>query len=184
MSPALAPKRGDLFANSSAPGRRNEKSMRKCRCGQALVGDMPPMTKISAIAMRHDDARRSLYHISGSGIQNIVICGRFRFLDEKSIFKNLDKIKYKYGAFRIIRAAEDRIGKIANKWARENDIETIAERASWFRYGTAAKALRDEHILNYYSPILVVCFADLKERPNLYSRAKRYGIDIIEFYVS
>lgn len=184
MLPALAPKRGDLFANSSAPGRRSEESMRKCRCGQALVGDVPPMTKISAIAMEHDDARRSLYHINGSGIQNIVICGSFRFSDEKSIFKNLDKIKYKYGTFRIIRASEDRIGKIANKWASENDIETIAERASWFRHGTAARALRDEHILNHYSPVLVICFADLKEYPDLYGRAKRKGIDILELYRS
>ncbi|WP_082979814.1 SLOG family protein [Labrys sp. WJW] len=184
MSPVLAPKRGDLFANSSAPGRRSKESMRECRCGQALVGDMPPMTKISAIAMEHGDARRSLYHINGSGIQNIVICGSFRFSDEKSIFKNLDEIKYKYGAFRIIRAAEDRIGKIVNKWARENDIEMIAERASWFRYGTAAKVLRDEHILNYYSPVLVVCFVTLKEYPNLYGKAKRDGIDILEFCTS
>lgn len=148
------------------------------------MGDMPPMTKISAIATRHDDARRSLYHISGSGIKNIVICGSFGFLDEKSIFKNLDKIKYKYRAFRIICAAEDSIGKIANKWARENDIEMIAERASWFRYGTAAKALRDEHILNYYSPVLVVCFSNLKEYPNLYGKAKRDGIDVLEFCMS
>lgn len=150
---------------------------------QMLLSDMPRMIGISSIYTRNDDTDNSLYRVFSSTIPNIGVCGSFKSPKMKYIFEKIDEIKHKLGYFRIIRTKEDSIGKISDKWARENGITTITVRASWLRHGSAASAIRNEHILNYYSPTLIVCFTDTEECPDLYRRAERRGIATLKINI-
>lgn len=113
----------------------------------------------------------------------IGICGCAKRSDKFYIFRILDNLKYKFNDFRIIYESESAVGKIAGEWGRRTGISGISERVLWFRYGPSARAFRSEHILNKYSPFLVVGFFERKKYPDLLIRAKRSNIQTMEFYL-
>ncbi|MGJ4860728.1 SLOG family protein [Labrys sp. La1] len=140
------------------------------------------MSHTLLVSTQNDDNFLPPYHADAQDIQNVALCGSAFFYDEARIFRIMDEIKYKFGIFRLVRGKEDRVGKITDKWSQQNGIKNITERISWFKHGGVARAMRDEHILNKYSPILVVCFISLNKYPDLYKRSIKNYVNVIKFY--
>lgn len=140
----------------------------------SYTSQMPPVSTGS------DDVDASLCRLFEPGTSYIGVCGFANRSDRYCIFKTLNSLKNKFHTFRIIYESESIVGRISGEWGRENRIVSISERASWFRYGPSARAFRNEHILNKYSPFLIVSFGDNKKSPDLLVRAKRNNINIFE----
>ena len=134
----------------------------------------------SLFITRNDDTNTSLWRLSSSVTSYIGVCGYVRRLDKYRIFRTLDDLKYKFHIFRIVYESESLVGKISDKWARDNGILSVSERVRWIKYGPSAKVIRNEHILNRYSPFLILNFAYQEKYPDLFIRAKRNNINTFE----
>ncbi|MGO4334229.1 SLOG family protein [Labrys sp. KB_33_2] len=113
-------------------------------------------------------------------LKTVLVCGNDGVIDEQRVFAILDRLLMDEGAFRIVHGGKRGADLLATKWAVAHRVRSIAERASWFRYGKSAGPLRNEHMLNCYEPFLVIAFPGDKDCADLVARARRSGVRIIE----
>ncbi|MGN8118488.1 SLOG family protein [Labrys sp. 22185] len=112
--------------------------------------------------------------------RTVLVCGDDETIDEQRVFAILDRLLADEGEFRIVHAGKRGADLLATKWAVAHRVRSIVERASWLRYGTSAGPLRNEHMLNFYEPFVVIAFPGGKDCADLVARARRSGVRIVE----
>ncbi|MDZ5450998.1 SLOG family protein [Labrys sedimenti] len=111
--------------------------------------------------------------------RTVLVCGD-EAIDQRRVFAILDRLLADEGEFRIVHAGKRGADLLAAKWAVAHRVRSIVERASWLRYGTSAGPLRNEHMLNFYEPFVVIAFPGGKDCADLVARARRSGVRIVE----
>jgi hypothetical protein len=89
----------------------------------------------------------------------VLVFGGRDFIDEKFIFRVLDKLHVEYGPFTCLVEGEARgVDTIAKKWAKKCGLKVKKHPANWKLYGKAAGAIRNQEMLDENKIDLAIAF--------------------------
>lgn len=110
----------------------------------------------------------------------ILVCGGRKYFNNEHITATLDYgMKHYFSPdFCIIEGGASGADTLARWWAKKNGVCCLNVDACWEAYGNAAGSIRNEWMLKFTTPDLVVAFPGGAGTDNMCNKAKARGIDI------
>lgn len=120
--------------------------------------------------------------------KNENIINKLAIVGSRSIKKNIDYIidnfKYIFGSPKlIISGGANGVDKLAENWAKENNIETNIIKPDWVKYGKSAGFIRNEDIIKNCDVCLAIWDGESKGTKHDIDLCEKYQKDIIIFNV-
>lgn len=113
--------------------------------------------------------------------QTWLICGGRDFADQAMFDGAMgDLIRLKGCPDRIVHGAAKGADSMAAAWSERMAIECFPIPADWKAFGKAAGVMRNQAMIDYHRPELVVAFPGGKGTDDMVARARRHGIDVAE----
>lgn len=113
--------------------------------------------------------------------RRVLICGGRDFSDLDLFNKIMQQVQpWLAKDFCIINGFARGADKIAHNWAFNNGIPSLCVPANWDYYGTRAGSIRNEWMLTYCDPDLVIAFPGENGTKNMIRLAKGRRLDIYE----
>jgi hypothetical protein len=89
----------------------------------------------------------------------VLVCGGRDYSDEKKVFETLDKVKDKYGDdVIIIHGACSGADDLAEKWAKDREVEYMGFPAKWKKQNRAAGPIRNKRMRDVSIPDACIAF--------------------------
>lgn len=114
------------------------------------------------------------------GIKLLVTGGR-DYDNQERVFQVLDKIHAEKKITELCHGAARGADSLADRWAQERSVTCQSfpvTGAQWNTYGKAAGVLRNQQMLEEFSPDLVVEFPGGSGTQDMVKRAKRRGVPV------
>lgn len=108
----------------------------------------------------------------------VLVCGGRDFSDEKMLRETLNVIHNDTTISLVIHGDADGADKLADQWARQNDVPLYVCPAAWKTYGKAAGIIRNRHMLRYGQPDMVVAFPGGRGTDDMVNSARTAGIHV------
>jgi|SRR5271157_5180938 len=110
----------------------------------------------------------------------VLICGGRHYADFERIKSDLIALGGKAAIEVVIHGGADGADCLGALAAQELEIPTIAEHADWKKHGNAAGPIRNQKMLDLYSPTLVLAYPDPESRGtwDMVRRAKKDDIEV------
>jgi hypothetical protein len=113
--------------------------------------------------------------------QTWLICGGRDFADQAMFDGAMsDLIRLKGCPEFIVHGDARGADAMAEAWGKRMGLVTFPCAAHWKLYGKAAGVLRNQAMIDYHGPALVVAFPGGKGTADMVARARRHGIDVAE----
>lgn len=117
----------------------------------------------------------------------VAVTGGRHFGDVRLVWKALDELHASVGIAQLIDGASDDVtgpyvgaDYWSHQWAMAHDIPTVRVHAEWKKHGRAAGPIRNQKILDDWSPAYLVTFSGGRGTADMTERAKRAGLRIVE----
>lgn len=106
----------------------------------------------------------------------VLVCGSRHFND----YNLLSEVLNKHDITCIIEGGARGADTLARKWADEKDLECETYMAEWDTYGKAAGPIRNQHMLDWGEPALIIAFLapDSRGTKHMISIAQKAGIPV------
>ena len=109
----------------------------------------------------------------------VLVCGGRDYDDRHSLFTILDNYHTENEIKCLIHGDARGADRLAAKWAEDRNIESIAAfPADWEKYGKSAGPVRNQEMLDYGRPDLVIAFPGGKGTADMTYRAEKAGITV------
>lgn len=118
----------------------------------------------------------------------ILVCGGRYYSNKNKLYDTLDELKKIHDnltemmvtntILKIIQGGASGADKLASQWAKDNHIEQEQYDADWKQYGKAAGPIRNELMLKFGKPHLVVAFSGGTGTQNMITLANKYNIPV------
>lgn len=110
----------------------------------------------------------------------VLVGGGRAYNDEKTVFAMLDSIHAVSPITVLVSGNARGADTLGECWAESRGIEVRRYPADWSRYGKAAGAIRNQQMLDFERPDLVVLFPGGAGTRDMMRRAKRAGIPMFD----
>lgn len=110
----------------------------------------------------------------------VLVCGGRDFTNVALVWMHLDRLHAAHPITHLIHGGSRGVDTIAGDWAKTKPIERYVCRADWIKYGKAAGPRRNARMIEW-KPDYVVAFPGGHGTADMVARARKAGIDIIEF---
>lgn len=111
----------------------------------------------------------------------VLVCGARNWDDRARVYGVLDDLKRAESIDAVIEGDARGVDRMAGYWARKNRIDDIKYPANWDLHGNAAGPIRNQEMLDFGKPDLVIAFP-LKDSVGTWDmvrRAKAAGVKTI-----
>lgn len=118
----------------------------------------------------------------------ILVCGGRYYNNKTKVFDTLDELKQiqdniaqfftEQIRLKIIQGGATGADKLAYLWAKHNGIEQDQYDADWKLYGNSAGPIRNEMMLKFGKPHLVVAFDGGAGTKNMIQLAEKYNVSV------
>lgn len=114
--------------------------------------------------------------------QTWLICGGREFSDQAMFDDVMSGLTIEYGCPRmIVQGGANGADAMAKEWGKRMAIEVQEESADWMRHGKGAGPIRNQKMLDKYSPSVVIAFPGGSGTLDMVRRAHATkGVDVIE----
>lgn len=109
----------------------------------------------------------------------VIVCGGRNYFDRDAVFSALDALQKQYGRLTVIQGGASGADKLAVEWCmRQPSIRMINEPADWKAHGRAAGPLRNQRMIDDWSPDLVLAFPGGRGTADMVRRARAAGVKV------
>lgn len=113
--------------------------------------------------------------------KRILVCGGRTYKDAKALYKTMDSLtRYFTPNFCIIQGGAKGADYLADCWAKSKGIPVLSVNANWDYYKNAAGPTRNQWMLDYCQPDLVVAFPGGFGTDDMMAMAAFDGVDVYE----
>lgn len=111
----------------------------------------------------------------------ILICGGRKFTDAIYLFKVLDECKLYFAPdFCVCVGGANGADDLARRWALEQMAPTFVCNAQWDTFGQQAGSIRNQWMLKWFEPDLVIAFPGGVGTAHMKKIAKQKGVIVYE----
>jgi hypothetical protein len=107
------------------------------------------------------------------------VCGGRNFLSGVAVYYALDMLDAERGIDTVIHGGAPGADTLAGKWAEDRSKACRVEFPDW-SLGRKAGPIRNQKMLDDYSPEIVVAFPGGRGTADMIRRAKAKGIEVVE----
>lgn len=113
--------------------------------------------------------------------QTWVICGGRDFTDAEMFDSAMgDLIRLRGMPGDVVQGGASGADDMAKAWAHRHAVGSWTVPADWQKHGRAAGPIRNQTMLDKYSPHLVVAFPGGKGTADMVRRSRKAGVDVAE----
>lgn len=109
----------------------------------------------------------------------VIVCGGRDFKDKDMLYRVMNTLHREYPIVVLFEGGARGADRYAAQWAAENGIEVQRVRAKWNRYGLAAGARRNQHMLWTAEPHRVIAFPGGAGTEDMVQKAINDGYPVI-----
>lgn len=111
----------------------------------------------------------------------VLVCGGRDYDDEDTVFRELDKLRKRYGRLTIIQGGARGADGLAREWALgQSSVRLINEPADWEKHGKAAGIIRNQTMLDEHKPDMGLAFPGGRGTADMVRRMRKAGLEVIE----
>ena len=110
----------------------------------------------------------------------VLVCGGRNYHNQEHVWTTLSELDAKQPFGLLIHGAATGADRLAQTWALNRLIPDREFDSNWPKYGGAAGAIRNQHMIEEGKPDLVVAFSGGPGTGDLVQRAKLHGVKVIE----
>ena len=110
----------------------------------------------------------------------VLVCGGRNYHNQEHVWTTLSELDAKQPIGLLIHGAATGADRLAQAWALNRLIPDREFDSNWPKYGGAAGAIRNQHMIEEGKPDLVVAFSGGPGTADLVQRAKLHGVKVIE----
>ncbi len=114
---------------------------------------------------------------------NILVCGGRNYVGRDGLWEALNVIRHTRGRGQnvaIIHGGARGADSLAALFAQENGLCEIVVKANWEVHGKGAGPIRNQWMLDYCNPDLVVAFPGGAGTADMVRRARKAGVEVLE----
>ena len=113
--------------------------------------------------------------------QTWIICGGRDFANQEMFNAAMEHLTVKHGLPQcVVNGGAQGADMMARHWGERLALDVKTEEANWSKYGNAAGPIRNQAMLDKYSPDLVVAFPGGKGTADMVKRGRAAGVQIAE----
>lgn len=112
----------------------------------------------------------------------VLVCGGRDFSNRSWLFNVLDDFHKELNITLIIEGGAKGADSLARDWSFGAHIPHQTYFADWETYGKAAGPIRNQRMLDYGEPDLVIAFPGGRGTADMITRAKRAGVKVQEIH--
>ena len=113
--------------------------------------------------------------------QTWLICGGRDFSDREMFNSAMDDlVRLKGMPARIVHGGYKGADTLADEWGKQHALDVQAEKADWGTHGPAAGPIRNQAMLDKFSPSLAVAFPGGRGTNDMITKARAAGVDVAE----
>lgn len=110
----------------------------------------------------------------------VLVCGGRDFSDKTTVWGWMQALHLKLGVSVVIHGDASGADRLAASWARQEGVPVIAYPAAWQTHGRAAGPIRNQQMLDFGKPDLVIAFPGGRGTADMVGRARKAGIKVVE----
>lgn len=110
----------------------------------------------------------------------VLVCGGRDYADNNALRKQLDLQHAAKPISVLIEGGARGADRLAAEWAEDWGVPVMRFPAPWRVAGKAAGPWRNDAMLRFGAPLLVIAFPGGRGTADMVNKAKRRGIDVIE----
>ena len=110
----------------------------------------------------------------------LLVCGGRDFADRAMVDSWLDFLHYQVQIDVLIHGNASGADSLAAQWAERHQVKVEPFPADWERHGRAAGPIRNERMIRYGKPDLVLAFPGGRGTANMIDNAHAAGISVTE----
>jgi predicted Rossmann-fold nucleotide-binding protein len=110
----------------------------------------------------------------------VCVCGGRNYNDARRVVDVLDRINAERPIGLLVTGAAPGADTLAERWAQSRGVDYIGCPAKWGKHHRAAGPIRNTHMLDRWSPQLVVAFPGGNGTADCVGKARSKGIPIQE----
>lgn len=110
----------------------------------------------------------------------VLVCGGRDFGDRDAVFRALDKIHAETPISTLIHGDAMGADSLADLWANLRGVRRVKCPANWTGDGKSAGPRRNQWMLQFLKPVLVVAFPGGRGTANMVQQARAVGVDVVE----
>lgn len=110
----------------------------------------------------------------------VLVCGGRDFNDTEKIYQFLDRFHRFNNVSCLVEGDARGVDRIAGYWARKNKINNEKYPALWDTHGRKAGVLRNQMMLDYENPDIVIAFPGGRGTTDMVERARKQGFEVYE----
>ena len=114
------------------------------------------------------------------GTRSVLVCGGRSYRDVKMVNVVLDAIDLKAPIALVMQGAATGADECARAWAARRAVACLSVPADWGRLGRAAGPLRNQRMLDDWSPSVVVAFPGGAGTADMVRRARSGRVPVLE----
>jgi hypothetical protein len=111
----------------------------------------------------------------------VLVCGGRNYNKRLSVFGVLDRLHAKRKISMIIEGGASGADELAGEWADERKVVRKTIRADWKKHGMAAGPIRNQEMIDGWSPELIIAFPGGAGTADMSRRAEAAGIRVLHW---
>lgn len=111
---------------------------------------------------------------------NVIVCGSRHFENRAFVYETLTRLHARWSFEVVLTGGAEGVDKFADQWAYENGIHRTIFMANWKKFGNRAGPIRNQRMIIYGRPDLVVAFPGGAGTADMMRQARESGVQVIE----
>lgn len=110
----------------------------------------------------------------------VIVCGGRDFKDRVLFYRTMARLDNDYKFTLVIQGGATGADSLAAEWAQNHGVQMYEYAAQWRLYGKRAGPIRNQTMIDYGKPNLVIAFPGGAGTADMVSRARKAEIEVIE----
>jgi hypothetical protein len=110
----------------------------------------------------------------------VLICGGRQFEDAGFLWKTMDDLSAATPISEVLVRGSAGADTLAEHWAKDRRVSYRVFLANWNAYGRGASTIRNQEMLEYGKPDLIVAFPGDRDTADIVMRARAAGLPVRE----
>ncbi len=113
-----------------------------------------------------------------------LICGGRDFTDKEMFNSAMSDLVHLRGMPSVVvQGGAKGADTLARSWAQQHALKIVTEKAKWNVFGNSAGPIRNQVMLDKYSPDFVIAFPGGRGTADMVRRSREAGIDVAEIKI-
>jgi hypothetical protein len=110
----------------------------------------------------------------------VIVCGGRDYSDASTLWGKLDELRRRHDHLIVFQGGAHGADQMAREWCMARQVSFVSVEAEWNQHGRAAGPMRNQKMLDLYSPGLVLAFPGGRGTADMMRRAEAAGVEVIK----